>query len=567
MIDDSVRHAIAEAVAGVGGDPGIVTVEPPRDDRHGDLSTNAAMLLARTLRAKPLDIAQRIVDRIATPTDVIEGVDVAPPGFINVRVAHAALAREVETILAAPDTYGCSDSCAGRRVQVEFVSANPTGPLNVVSARAAAVGDSLVRLLRACGADAKSEFYCNDAGNQVDLLAESFMFRVAERIGRVGADGLPAGIPAEGYHGAYMTDLVARLGDAEVAECAAAWMSGERDAIRARVVRASIHSQHADLRAFRVEYDEWFHETRLHAPGDAGRTALDDALAELAAHGHVFDADGARWLRTTTFGDDKDRVLVRADGRPTYFLADIAYHRDKHARAFGSVVDIWGPDHHGYVARMKAAMEALGYGAGWLDVLILQQVTLKRGGEIVKMSKRLGEFVTLGELVDEVGVDAARFFFLMRRSSSPLDFDLALAKESSDANPVYYVQYAHARIAQLEAHARERGAWAEATREDLALLTERETLALLRQLASFPRLVRGAAESREPHRVTAYLQDTAATYHAFYHNHRVVTDDVPRTRARLALSRATRCVLRRGLDLIGVTAPERMYDSGEGAKQ
>jgi arginyl-tRNA synthetase len=558
MIDDQVRSHLAVAVEAAGGDPELVVVEPPRDPRHGDLSTNIALLLAKALRRRPLDLASQIVAALPRRNELIAETTVAPPGFINIRLSQEALLDELARILTHPGSYGSSTQGEGRAVQVEFVSANPTGPLNVVSARAAAVGDTLVRLLRAVGYDARSEFYVNDAGNQVDLLAESFAFRLAEHTGRVGEPGLPARIPDEGYQGAYITDLAATLPQARARALLDAWRNGERTSVRDEVLDASLHSQRTDLERFRVSFDVWCRESALHERQDGAESPVARVLEELRTRGHVYEHDGALWFRSTDFGDDKDRVLVRADGRPTYLLPDIAYHRRKRQTGFDKVIDIWGPDHHGYVARMQAAVQALGYGADWLEILILQQVTLKRGGEIVKMSKRAGEFVTLAELVDEVGVDAARFFFLMRRTSSPLDFDLTLAREASEANPVYYVQYAHARIVHVLAHAAERGTVPVEDTADLALLDSPHELGLVRVLAAFPRTVLGAALAREPHRVTAFLQEVAAAFHGFYHTHRIVTDDLPRTRARLALSRATQIVLRRGLDLIGVTAPEEM---------
>ncbi len=554
MIDDVLRARVAAAVEAAGGEGTLVTLDPPRDVRHGDLATTVALQLAKTLKQKPLDIAQRIVAALPAD-DFLQAAEIAPPGFLNFRLTPAAFHAEMARILDAPDTYGCCDRGAGQRVQVEFVSANPTGPLNVVSARAASVGDTLVRLLRAAGFDAQSEFYVNDAGNQVDLLAESFAFRLAERFGRVGTDGLPAALPEEGYKGAYVTDLAQALSDGEAERLFAAWRTGDREPMKQTVLAGSGSSQRSDLARFRVEYDMWFSESTLHA---AGR--VEETRALLAERGQLRDEDGAVWFVSTPYGDDKDRVVVRADGRPTYLLADIAYHRDKHERGFARVIDIWGPDHHGYVARMQAAAQALGYGADWLEVMILQQVTLKRDGEVVKMSKRAGEFVTLVDLLDEVGVDAARFFFLMRRTSSPLDFDLTLAREASDANPVYYVQYAHARITQLAAKAAEAGVVLPEASDGVAWtrLTDDYELALMRQLAAFPRLILGAALAREPHRVPTYLQELATAFHAFYHNCRVISDDRDLSRARLALARATQIVVKRGLDLMGVSAPESM---------
>ena len=432
MIDDALRVRVAAAVIAAGGDASLLILEPPRDPRHGDLSTSVALQMAKSLRQKPLDIAHRIAGALPAGDEFLDAVEIVAPGFLNFRLTTAALTGEMACILAAPDSYGACACGRGESVQVEFVSANPTGPLNVVSARAASVGDTLVRLLRTCGFAARSEFYVNDAGNQVDLLAASFAFRVAERFGCAGQGGLPAELPEEGYHGAYVADLAAALPESQAQELLEAWRADNRAPMTQTVLAGSGSSQRGDLARFRVEYDTWFSESTLHAAGRVEQTRL-----LLAERHQLRQEDGALWFVSTAFGDDKDRVVVRADGRPTYLLADIAYHRDKHDRGFARVIDIWGPDHHGYVARMQAAARALGYGADWLEVMILQQVTLKRDGQVVKMSKRAGEFVTLVELVDEVGVDAARYFFLMRRTTSPLDFDLTLAREASDANPVF----------------------------------------------------------------------------------------------------------------------------------
>jgi len=453
-------------------------------------------------------------------------------------------------------------------VLVEYVSANPTGPLNVVSARAAAVGAALVRLLRATGHRAEGEFYVNDAGLQVELLGASLAARFAERI------GAPAAFPENGYKGAYLHDLAAGLAEGEAR---AALGRGDTAWFRDQALERIVAWQQRDLADYGAEFARWFRESTLHASG-----AVMQALAELEARGVTYralrpetdlsgapaggeeeEAGGAEatFLRTTTFGDDKDRVVRKSDGQPAYLLPDIAYHRDKHARGFRRAIDLWGPDHHGYVSRMKAAMQALGYGADFLEVLIVQQVNLLSGGQPVKMSKRAGEFITLRELMDEVGSDCSKFFFLLRSTGAHLDFDLDLAKRQNDENPAYYVQYAHARIAALLRFAAERGL--EPAVAERIPLAAAEELALTRKLATFPEVVRGAAAAREPHRIPAYLMETAAEFHRFYHACRVVGDDPAVSRARLQLASATRQVLANGLALLGVSAPERMERSVE----
>ncbi len=523
-----------------------VPLEAPRQREHGDLASSLALVLARAHRRPPRELALALIDRLTLDPRRVAQVSVAGPGFINFQLGSPWILEQLAGILTHSERFGDSAVGAGAKVQVEFVSANPTGPLNVVSARAAAVGDTLVRLLRASGHDAASEFYVNDAGRQVQLFAESMAARLEQ------ARGDEAPIPEEGYHGDYV-----RLVAEEVAAAGAldGVPAGERlERLRESGIAIMLREQKSHLERFGVEFDVWFRESSLHASG-----ALDTALAELKDAGYVVERDGALWFRTTAFGDDQDRVVVRSDGMPTYFLADIAYHQNKHKRRFERVIDIWGPDHHGHVPRMQAAAQALGHGPDWLEVLIVQQVNLLRGGQPVKMSKRAGEFVTLDELVAEVGRDPARFFFLMRRTNAHLDFDLDLARAQTEENPCFYVQYAHARIAQILANARRQDV-TERTPDQVEFerLTEPSELALAKLLVTLPEVVSGAALSREPHRITTYLREVAALFHRFYHLERVVGVEEELMHARLALTRATQVVLRRGLGLIGVSAPDRM---------
>jgi arginyl-tRNA synthetase len=575
-------------------DAEAIVVERPKNPAHGHYASNVALVEAKRSGRSPREIADRVADRIARTGAA--RVDVAGPGFLNFTLPADTYHRLLARILADPAAFlrshapGRDAAGRARRVLVEFVSANPTGPLNVVSARAAAVGDTLARALEASGFEVAREFYVNDHGNQADLLGASVAAFLDAR-----SAGLerPESLPEEGYGGAYVGDLAAEVAPrlpAVAREDRAGPDDGEIDALHAegsglferaerraaergapfRVSRRALGlllrefalerilaGQREDLAAFGVRFDRWFRESDLHRAG-----APRDTLDALRARGHVYEADGAIWFRTTALGDDQDRVLAKTGGVPTYFLADIAYHNDKFARGYDTAIDLWGPDHHGHVPRMRWATEALGAPAGWLEILIVQQVNLMRDGEVVKMSKRRGEFVTLSDLVAEVGADVSRWFFLMRRCESHLDFDLDLARKQSDENPVFYVQYAHARIAGLFAHARETGASGPSADADPALLAplvEPEAIELMRVLQEAPAAVCAAALEREPHRLTVYLTEVATAFHGFYHRHQIVVPgDARTTGARLALCRATQAVIREALGLLGVSAPERM---------
>jgi arginyl-tRNA synthetase len=516
----------------------------PRDPANGDWTTNLALLLSRETGRKPRELAMDLATAFPPDPEWLESVEVAGPGFLNFHYSAAFLERLPGRIREAGDSFGTSDRGRGQAILVEFVSANPTGPLNVVSARAAAVGATLVRLLRFTGHRASSEFYVNDTGSQVDLLGESV---------RASMEGRP--IPEEGYRGAYVVELARRRvqgGPASLEE------------IREWSVREMLASQQRDLSDYGVTFDLWFRESELGALDQPG-SAVHETVEELRRRDAVFESDGALWLRTTAFGEDaEDRVLVRKNGVPTYLLPDIAYHRDKRARGFRSAIDRWGPDHQGYVPRMKAALLALGLEPDFLEILIVQQVNLLSGGQQVKMSKRAGEFITLRDLMDEVGADCAKFFFLLRSTSAHLDFDLDLAKRQNDENPAYYVQYAHARIASILRYAAEQSLALPAPGHgDPRRYPAAEERALLRRLAQFPEVVRGAAMAREPHRLPTYLMETAAEFHRFYHACRVVSDDRATSRSRLELAEATRVVIANGLGLMGVGAPQRMERESE----
>jgi len=539
-----VNEALARLHPGAGVSADI---EIPREAGHGDYATNVAMNLARPLRRAPRAIAEALAADLRRRDDLFAAVEVAGPGFINFRVAPARLRLGLASILAAGPAWGRSDAGGGKRVQVEFVSANPTGPLNVVNARAAAFGGTLTRLLAAAGHDARSEFYVNDVGRQIDLLGASFLARYRETRG--GGDAV---IPEGGYQGEYLRDLAAALDPSDTDALLAGKSAGEAAAAMAALaVERVTEWQRRDLAAYGTVFDRWFYQHELYPE------AVERALALFRERGEVEERDGALWFASTRYGDDQDRVLVRQNGQPTYFLADVAYHVDKHERGFGKVIDIWGPDHHGYIGRMKAAAEASGYGPDWLEVLIVQQVNLLSGGQPVKMSKRRGEFITLEDLIEEVGKDTAIFFFLQRRAESHLDFDLDLARKQSDENPVFYVKYAHARISGILRKASEEGAPGPEG-ADTALLADERELALMKTLLQLPSVVAGAAEAREPHRLTNYLRDVAQAFHLFYHHCRVVGPDAGLTRARLALTEGARRVLANGLALMDIEAPERM---------
>ncbi len=547
MILSYLNEAVRSAAREAGFEPPMrVDLETPRDRAHGDLATNLAMQLAKEARTAPRAVAEAIVARLQTSLDParVSQVSVAGPGFINFTLSPELVRGALEDILAQGGAYGRSDWGQGRAVLLEYVSANPTGPMNVVSARAAAVGDSLTRLFRACGFDARSEFYVNDAGNQVRLLGESLLARLKE------ADGEAFEIPENGYQGEYLRDLAQAMSPQERSGLRAL-EAGTPGACARHALTTLQARQRQDLERFGVHFDRFFLETELHAAGEVER-----ALRDLESRGLIFEQDGARWFASTRFGDDKDRVVMRANGEPTYFLADAAYHRSKHERGFELALDFFGPDHHGTIPRLMAAVEALGYSKEWLEVRIIQQVNLHQGGKAMDMSKRKGILVTLGELLDDVGADVARFFFLMRGVSTHLDFDLDLAREHSDKNPVYYVQYAHARVCSVERFAAENGI--QAGQADLARLQEPEELTLIKTLMQLPLMVELAVRSREPQRMTQYLIGVAQDFHPFYQRHRVVTDDPALSAARLRLVQGVRLVLANGLKLIGISAPERM---------
>jgi arginyl-tRNA synthetase len=533
---------VAEALTGTAVE---FTLERPRDPSHGDFATNLAMVLARQERSNPRTMADRVIAALILPPGLIAAAEVAGPGFINFRLAADALAADCARILAEADRYGRSEAGGGQRVNVEFVSANPTGPLHVGHGRGAALGDAIATLLEWTGHAVTREFYINDAGVQIDRLAASLWARVQQAVGREAA------IPEGGYHGDYLAETARVLLDREGRELADLPDAEGLACCRAAALVMQRAEQDATLAAFGVHFDVWTSEQAVH---DDGRVTA--ALARLDAADLTYEQDGALWLRTASYGDEKDRVLRKQDGSYTYFVPDIAYHLDKFARGFDRAIDVWGADHHGYIPRLRGALLALGLPADWFAVALVQLVKVVRGGEEVKMSKRSGEFVTLRDLFEETGTDAARYWFLMRRGDTHLVFDIELATARSDENPVYYVQMAHARMSGLFRTAGRDPA--EVTGAlDLTALIDRDR-ELLQRLAAFPTVVARAARDSEPHQVTIYLDDLARVVHGWYHGCRVLGEPTAVEHARLLLARAARQVLRNGLTLLGVSAPDRM---------
>jgi len=545
--NDAIRAALVRAAERLGAPGAEVTLERPRDPAHGDLASNLALTLAKVLRAKPREVADRLVAVLDLPPEVVRKTEIAGPGFLNFFLAEAELSAVLGAVLAAGPGYGRSTSGQGTAINVEFVSANPTGPLHVGHGRGAALGDAIASLLEWSGYTVTREFYVNDAGTQIDKLARSLWARVQQQAGRA------AEVPEGGYRGDYLVELAARI----LAEEGKAFADlPEAEGLR-RCRAIGIESQRAeqdeDLRTFGVAFDLVFFESELYRLG-----LIEQTLQRLAELGQTFEQDGALWLRATTFGDDKDRVLRKRDGTYTYLLPDIAYHRHKHDRGFRYAIDVWGADHHGYVPRVRAALLALGLPEDFFAVKIVQLVRVMRGGEEVRFSKRAGDFVTLRDLFQETGVDAARYFFLMRRGDSQFVFDVDLAKSQTDENPVFYVQMAHARMSGIF---RVAGRAPESVgAEDVALgvLDAPEEIALMKELAAFPGAVARAAQEREPHRITGFLEGLARVAHAWYHKYRVLGEPAPQEQARLVLARAVRQVLANGLVVLGISAPDRM---------
>ena len=547
--EDELRGEIRRAARTIGAPDDFEPVlERPRDPAFGDWATSAAMVLAKQLRRKPRDIAEALVAAIDQARAGISSADIAGPGFINFRVATASVARGLAGLVDAGESFGRSATGKGSPANVEFVSANPTGPLHVGHGRQAALGDAIAALLEHTGWTVTREFYYNDAGAQIDNLALSVQARVRELSGR------DAPIPEGGYHGDYIRDIAQRYVDEHPSD----QFGEDLDVVRQFAVRELRKEQDRDLQAFGVKFDVYFLESSLYTEGKVTET-----IARLKGAGHTYEKDGALWLRTTEYGDDKDRVIVRSEekgGAPTYFLPDVAYHVTKWKRGFSRAINVQGADHHSTVTRVRVGLQALDMGIpeGYPEYVLHQMVTVMRGGEEVKISKRAGSYVTVRDLVDEVGRDAVRYFFLMRKGDSQLVFNVDLARAQSEENPVYYIQMAHARMSGIfrvgeidAASVRPEGA-------DLGLLSLPEEQELIKSLLDFPALVSDAAAALEPHRIANYLHELAGKVHLWYHKAHVLNEPEEITRARLVLARASQIVLKNGLSLLGITAPERM---------
>lgn len=529
-----------------------VELVPPKSAAHGDYATPIALALAKSAKKKPRDIAEALKRALGDAGGLLEKIEVAGPGFLNLFVAKAAWLEALAHVLQAGETFVRSDHGKRERVLVEFVSANPTGPLHIAHGRGAVTGDVIAGLLDAAGYDVSREYYINDLGNQTDIMARSIHLRYAELFGRAFAP------PEDFYPGDYIIDVARELktehGDRFLDQPEAAWLTLFRD----RGIDAMLRRIRADLDAFGVRFDRWTSEKELVA-----RVGLDGLVERLEAGGHVFTEDGKKWFRSTAFGDDKDRVVVREDSRPTYFATDIAYHDDKMRRGFKRLVNVWGADHGGYVARVRAGMQALGHDPAALKVVLVQMVSLSRGGESVRMGKRLGTAVWLDEVVREAGRDATRYFFVMRRSDAQLDFDIELATKKSLDNPVYYAQMGHARMCSIARRAAAQGIPAPTLAPGaLDALALPEELQMVKTLVRAPEVVAAAADLCEPHLIVHYVQDLIGQFHSYYtlykNSEKVISDDPQKTRARLLLCQALRLALAALLGILGVEAPEQM---------
>ena len=547
LVKNAVDGCVAEGLLAGGNFP-PVEMEMTKDTVHGDYATNFAMVMASHARMNPRKIAEMISSHFRDGEQILEKTEIAGPGFINFFVRENVWAEQLKDIESLGNHYGSAETGRGKKVQVEFVSANPTGPLHIGHARGAVVGDVIANILGMSGYEIFREYYINDAGNQMNNLGKSVWYRYQELLGR------SVEFPDTCYQGDYIReiagDILKKDGDIHLTR-------NEDSNIRfftdyaAGIILEEIKQ---DLKDFGIVFDKYFSERELYVNDGVARL-----LADLEEKGFIYRDDETLWFKTTDFGDDKDRVVVRKNGEPTYFAADIAYHKNKYERGFDSVIDIWGADHHGYIPRMHAGIQALGHSEDTLRVVLVQLVNLLRDGKPVAMSTRSGEFVTMKEVVDEVGRDAARYNFLMRRSDSHLDFDLEVAKRQSNENPVYYVQYAHARICSILRMAQERGIELPSFENvEPQLLRIPEEIALIKTLTRFPEVVEGSARTLEPHRITFYLNDLAGLFHSYYNKYKVISDDEAMTRTRLFLVKCIQTVLKNALTLLGVSAPEKM---------
>ena len=549
LLKQGIAEALDKAIAAgtlPAGDYPAISLEVPPQKEFGDFATNIAMQSARIARRAPKMIAEAIVAQMDYPW--LDRAEIAGAGFINFFLKHDVIYDTLKNILAAGADYGKAPLREEDTIQVEYVSANPTGPLHVGHGRGAAYGSALVNLLRAAGCNVQAEYYINDAGNQMNNLAASVNARYLQLLGR------EADIPENGYHGHDIIDTAQAIIDQD-GDAYLNMPEEERlELFKDRAYVEKLKALKRDLAAFNVHFDNWFSERTLHPD------AIHGACDVLKQRGKLYEKDGALWLKSTDYGDDKDRVVIRDNGVPTYLAADIAYHKNKYDRGFGSLINIWGADHHGYVARVKAAMAALGYDPEKLEILLLQMVSLFRDGKPVKMSKRTGQAITLNELIEEVGADAARYFFIMRSLDTQLDFDLDLAKSHSNENPVYYIQYAHARIYSIYRQVQEAGDELDMNWADVqwAKLKDEQELELIKKMAAFPEEIQRAARERAPHRIAHFAHELAGLFHTFYNHCRIIQEDKELEKARLALVTAVRITIANSLAILGVSAPEKM---------
>ncbi|MBX5319121.1 MULTISPECIES: arginine--tRNA ligase [Staphylococcus] len=551
-IIDQVKQTLIEEIeasikkAGLAEDIPEIKIEIPKDTKNGDYSSNIAMVLTKIAKRNPREIAQDIVDHLDTSKAHVKEVDIAGPGFINFYLDNQYLTEVIPEAIHKGDKFGYADEPKNKNILLEYVSANPTGDLHIGHARNAAVGDSLANILIAAGYNVTREYYINDAGNQITNLARSIETRYFEALGDTSHE-----MPEDGYNGKDIIEIGKDLADKhpEIKD----YSDEERlKTFRQLGVDYEMDKLKKDLAAFNVHFDNWFSETSLYENG-----AIDNTLAKMKELGYTYEADGATWLRTSDFKDDKDRVLIKKDGNYTYFTPDTAYHYNKINRGNDILIDLMGADHHGYINRLKASLETFGVDSDRLEIQIMQMVRLMQNGEEVKMSKRTGNAITLREIMDEVGIDAARYFLTMRSPDSHFDFDLELAKEQSQDNPIYYAQYAHARICSILKQAKEQGVEI-TTDADFTTITNEKAIELLKKVAEFETTIESAAEHRAPHRLTNYIQDLASAFHKFYNAEKVLTDDAEKTKAHVAMIEAVRITFHNALTLVGVKAPESM---------
>ena len=525
-----------------------IVVEKPKDEKMGDFSTNVAMTLARSERKNPKVIAESVARYLKNGSNDLSQVEIAGPGFINLKMSNEFFLQRLRSAVKQGDDFGQTDVGQGTKVMIEFVSANPTGPLHVGHGRGAAVGDALGRILKKAGYDLSTEYYINDVGNQMNFLGRSTWLRYRELLGEV------IEFPADHYRGEYIKDIANEIIEQKrdeflnlpEEECIPFFRKYATDNILQGIQK--------DLAEFRVTFDNWFSEQSLYDDN-----SVEKAIEWLKGKGHIYEKDGAVWLKSSAFNDDKDRVLVKKTGEKTYFCSDIAYHQNKINRGFKKIINLMGADHHGYVPRMEAVLQAMGYDNKIFKILLIQFVSLLRAGEKISMSTRAGEFETLRDVVSEVGVDVARYYFLMRSSDTHLEFDLELAKKENSENPVFYIQYAHARICSIFRTAGEKGVvWNRSNEVDLSLLVEEEEFGIIRAVLAFPEIVEKSARALEVHRISHYLLDMVSRFHGYYSRHRVISDDKALTLARLFLLDAIRITIRNGFELMGISSPEKM---------